>query len=473
MSRRTVAMATTFLLLFFTILPGQDSTRASPSDEPESLRVRVEIASGSHFAGQAFEMEVGVVAAAQRPEIEPPKIAGARLWPIGTDLRPIATSGIGEVIAQDNLFVTRFRVVTNRPGTLEIPPIAARINRRSGRSAPRRIEIQPVPLSGRPAEFLGGVGAFHVKAEAAPSVIRFGQELRYRITVNGPAAWGSSGRPDLARTQKSQAGLRIIAEPDEATNEPPSHVFVYRIRPSRAGELILPPVAIAALDPAIKRYVTKVTSSVSVRVVDTPSFNPASIEGLQTGAKPGRARWVEWTAWTLSAAALLGAFVALARVRKRRRGEPRHRPAAARAFASQVARALEQALAQARRDLSRSLGPVAQMHEIDRQCWDAAHRINDNLTRYLELASGRPPGALTPIEARQGVAEVTGSDDLGGQAERLAAQCDRVLYGEQSGELDARDLLDSARQLFGALGLVRSARRNRPPPSLQDEAPQS
>ena len=37
------------------------------------------VARGPHFAGQGFELAVGVVAGDQRPRVEPPRIAGAGL----------------------------------------------------------------------------------------------------------------------------------------------------------------------------------------------------------------------------------------------------------------------------------------------------------------------------------------------------------------------------------------------------------
>ena len=148
------------VLLVLVWLPVQPGTFAQDGQSSESLRVQVGVARGPHYAGQGFELAVGVVAGDERPKVEPPGITGARDWLIGTEFKPIATSGIGAVVAQQNLFLSRFRVVASRPGTLEIPPILAQINGRSGRSQPRRLEIQPVPLEGRPAEFLGGVGQF-------------------------------------------------------------------------------------------------------------------------------------------------------------------------------------------------------------------------------------------------------------------------------------------------------------------------
>src|SRR5436309_2897022 len=83
----------------------------------------------------------------------------------------------------------------------------------------------------------------------------------------GPAAWGMTGRPELERFDRLGVGLRVEPRPVDAMNEPPSRTFSYTLRPTRPGEAVLPPVAIAAFDPATRRYVTHVTPGVPIRVV--------------------------------------------------------------------------------------------------------------------------------------------------------------------------------------------------------------
>src|SRR2546421_681519 len=110
-------------------------------------------------------------------------------------------------------------VAAGRAGTLEIPAIRARIGDRSGRSRAMRVSIRPVPPEGRPTEFLGGIGPFALRAEVTPGVVRVGQEMDFRITVTGPAAWGMIERPELKRFDRLGIGLRIEARPDETTLE--------------------------------------------------------------------------------------------------------------------------------------------------------------------------------------------------------------------------------------------------------------
>jgi hypothetical protein len=420
----------------------------------EELRVRAEVAAGPHLVGEGFELRVGVVAAGQRPDVELPRVGGAEVWIIDTDVKPISASGIGGVTAQANLFISRFRVVARRAGTLEIPPIRARLRDNSGRSRPLRVTIRRVPPQGRPAEFLGGVGRFLVRGEAAPQVVRVGQELDFRITVNGPAVWGMVERPELKRFDRLGIGLHIEPRPDEATHEPPSRTFVYRLRPMRPGEVVLPPVAIAAFDPGLSRYITQVTAGVPIRVVAVPSFDPATVDLGELDEAASRSRLRVWGAWVASAALLLGAALGLVWVRRRRRGLGLG-PTAARKYAARVAHSLGF-------DGSRTgRGHDAAFRAAPS---DVARRTGEQLVRYLELGVGRPPGALTPVEVSQGVALCTGCDALAVRAARLAAQCDRTLYRAPPApsEDDPDRLLEEARELFMALGRVKTSRRRWP-----------
>ena len=185
------------------------------------LRVRTEVEPGPYYVGEGFELTVGVNARDQRPELELPAIRHGEIWTIGTAFKPLSATGIGRVVSGENLFVTRLRVVPRRPGPLEIPPITARLGGRSGRSRQLRLDVMGVPPEGRPAAFLGGVGDFSVEADVSPATVRVGQELTYRITVTGPAAWGMTARPDLSRLDGSRSLPGSRLSPTRPSTSPP------------------------------------------------------------------------------------------------------------------------------------------------------------------------------------------------------------------------------------------------------------
>jgi hypothetical protein len=422
--RRLLAV---FPTLWFAVVAPAGAQDAAP------LRVHVEVDSGPYYLGEGFALTVGVAARDQRPELELPAVRHADVWTIGTSLLPINATGIGEMVTGENLFLTRLRIMPRRTGPLEVPPIMARLGGRSGRSRPLRLEVVGVPAEGRPAAFLGGVGEFSVQADVSPATIRVGQELIYRITVAGPAAWGMTARPDLARLERLALAPRIEALPDELIKEPPSRTFVTRLRPTRPGEAILPPVVLAAFDPESMRYVSKATKGLAIKALAVPAFDPRSLDYATPDAgREIRAR-EEWTRAGVLSAITVG-LSALALVAQRRwLATMAGGPKAARRFARRMGRRLG-------RDLDE--GPPAL----------AAREITQGLIRYAQLGTGRPPGALTPEETRRIVLDLTRSDELASRAADLSERCDQALFSDRPPGRDTGALLSEARALFAALG---------------------
>jgi hypothetical protein len=391
----------------------------------EPLEVRAQVAPGVRYMGQTIMVQVGVVAEGERPEVAPPKIAGADLTLAGTSFRPISASGIGDFVRERNQFLSRFRLVPHRAGTLEIPPFRARLGERIGASRSLRLSIEAPPLVGRPAEFLGGVGPFEVAAKASPTTLRAGQEFEFRIRLTGPGALGATRGPSLARFDRVPLGLRVEPLLTEAVAEPPSRVFHYRLRPTRAGEAVLPPVAIAAFDPKSNQYVTKVTAGVSIRVVTVPRFDPTS---LDYSPKPNAAstRSVgRGTLLIMTGAGLLLTIRVLAWAWRR---------------------------TDRRSDLGRLARRLACSFDAGRGPEEAAQAITDGFIEYLALTTARPRGALTPDEARRGILQAAGSTDLAARAEGLVARCDRVRFARA--DADTEELVGAARLFFNDLGRV-------------------
>jgi hypothetical protein len=372
---------------------------APPSAAAGPIEVRAEWPRGPFYVGQAIELTITAIAT-ERPRVEPPRVAGADVTPVGSDVRALSTSGIGNVVTETSRYRFRFRLVPRRPGVLRVPPVSARAGARSATATPRPLTVRDLP-PGAPDAFLGGVGPLQLAAEARPPAVRVGRDLEYRLRLSGPAALGSRRRPALRGLDR--AGLALDAQPlpDEETALPPSRVFRWRLRPARAGEARLPPVRVAHFDPGSGTYLTQVAPGVPIRVADVPRWDPSS---WSYGASPSLAAWSGAVAPTLGGGlALAIAWAALAWARRRRRRVPRDPRRVAADLATAVAVLL----------------PAAAI----------ARRIAEGLADYLHLAAGRPPGALTPDEARRWVADLA-DPDLGDRARRLVAECDRVLYDE-------------------------------------------
>ncbi|MFO0891635.1 MAG: hypothetical protein U0790_21130 [Isosphaeraceae bacterium] len=207
---------------------------------------------------------------------------------------------------------------------------------------------------------------------------------------------------------------------------PPAETFLWRIRPTRPGDAVLPPVTVSAFDPATGRFLTKASRGLPVRVVAVPSLDPGLIAyGSDEGSRSRRvATW-------LGASLLLSLLVVSAcvgAVLRRTRSGPRSGPAAARAFARGRSR---RATAETEGELARG--------------------ILADLTEYARLGIGRPAGALTPADAASTVRRISGSGKLAERASILCERCDRVLFSQRPVE-GAAALAGEAGELFAALG---------------------
>ncbi|WP_337173621.1 hypothetical protein [Paludisphaera sp.] len=417
-----------FVLAAFLLLLVPSLTHA------RDLTVRARGPSGRILAGQGIDIFVDVPARDRRPKLDLPKLRGARMWVAEETFRPTGMSAIGGATASENVFTFRLRLVAESPGTIVVPPIVAEIDGRSGGSAPLRLTVEIPPLAGRPPGFLGGVGPFTATAEVEPARVRVGQEATYRIRVEGPGAWGMTTRPALDRLRGLPIDARVAERPDEVVDEPPSRAFVYTIRPMKAGAVVLPPVAIASHDPRSGRYFTRAANGVPFEVVDAPAYDAGELDYRPPTPGPWRARLIVGIIMAAAALAIGGPLLARRRIARWLRRRFPGRRHAARRFA---------------RDAARRLDGLDESHEA------TARAVLDSLVEYARLGAGRPPGALTPEEARESVATASGSDGLGDRAARMAARCDQVLFaarGTGGGPSEGDRLKLDAQELLGALG---------------------
>lgn len=392
--------------------------------EARDLTVRVSVQSGPSYVGQAIALDVSTISGSQPPRIFPPALRDAEIMLLDPQprLRQIMSSAIGDVIDERILYTYHFRLVPHRAGAYRIPPFVVRAGGQSGESKPFSVMVRELPALGRPASFLGGVGSLTVDAGVEPGTVRVGQAVEYQIGLHGTAARGSTIQPELEALRRLPTLAQVQSLGTEAVLDPPSRIFRYRLRPTQAGTVTIPPVAVSYFDPGAGRYFTRTTPSVSLRVVDVPRFDPSSLaygpaepQAVESRAGPGRFLW--FLGLSLAAIGLGSAIIAVL-VRK---------PSPdCRTFARQAARELQK----------------------HRDGEAMAVFITSALTGYLSRATGRPEGALTPSEATVAVIELSGNPALGRQAGGIVSLCDRIRYGGHGDS--AAGLAEQAAQLFEA-----------------------
>jgi hypothetical protein len=412
-------------------LAGVEHVRGAEGGAP--LRVQAQVPPGTYYVGQGIELRVGVEAAGEKPQVFAPRLTDAEIALIRVDTVQRGSTAIGNRVEERILYVFRYRMVPRRPGELSIPPVHARVAGRSGAGAPVKLLIHALPLEGRPASFLGGVGRLEAGAEAWPTTVRVGQTAEYRLRLVGPGARGSARLPDLDGFRHLGAGLEVEPLPPEVVADPPSRVLRYRLKPTRPGEVVLPPVAVATFDPVAGQYLTRAAPGVAIRVVDVPRFDPNTLRYAPVPGSPGRSEPAviapaRWLSWLLALTACLLAWPAVRTTRKLLERAKSVRDADPIRFARGAARRLDQ--------------PFNDSEALS--TW-----IAQALAHYLLLAAGRPEGALTPLEAREAFEGFAEGSYLADRAARLVAECDRARFSGRG--VSAEELAAGAAEMFQSL----------------------
>lgn len=390
------------------ILLGLALTPASLALDADPLKVTVVLSPRPYYVGQAIEARVEVAPAPGSPSVEPPRIKDAEVFAIDPD--PSSPS------------IARFVIVPGHAAAVDLPPFRARSGDRSGASRTLKLSVVNVPAEGRTSAFLGGVGTFEVLAEAEPTSVRQGETFDFRVRISGKAAFGSVRAPEL--NEWNSPAMKI--EPVGGEIQPKgtsARTFRYRIRALKAGRLTLPPIPISAFDPATRRYATKATSSLTIRVEEPPRFDPDRLDYPTNSTESDRSRYGPRFLAGAALAAVLGTSLAAWLVARRLR---KSRPADPRIVALELSKGLE--------------GVVDDEAE-------AARAVAEALTTFLHRVGGRNPGVLTPPEARAWFERLTGEPGLADLAETLMTRCDRARFGLRS-EV-ARGLISEGGRFLG------------------------
>jgi hypothetical protein len=278
-------------------------------------------------------------------------------------------------------------LVPLQPGPLLLPAMGWATAERTQRIAPARFTIQSLPPP--PPGFMGAVGPVSIHQDVAPAALQAGQAATWTITLEGPGALGSTRSPARTRLESLSIAPEITRVLSRVSFDPPSRTLQYRLRPTRAGQVALPPVVVPWFDPATGQYQAVTAPSVPFSVAPRPVFpletlvdSPEATPAPRASQPPAPNRWIPLLAsfWSL-------ALVATWLIRRRRA-----------LIAPRLA--------------MRNLAQAADA--------DLPTAVPAALARLLDA----PAGALTPSEASQAVLATSGDTALAAAASRLVAWCD-------------------------------------------------
>lgn len=166
-----------------------------------------------------------------------------------------------------------------------------------------KVQVKPLPVEDRPADFSGAVGDFQVTADVKENFAVTGQPFEFKIRFEGR---GNAKLIDLPPFQPPE-GMELYETRKEAKFFPSGMSykdFSLLMIPRREGDFTIPSLSVSIFDPVQKRYVSKTTEPVMVRVergqgqnqTSSLTLGGAADEKLEANPKPRLL--VEWTEGT-------------------------------------------------------------------------------------------------------------------------------------------------------------------------------
>ena len=185
----------------------------------------------------------------------------------------------------------------------------------SAKSDEVKLQVLPLPTTDRPANFSGGIGDFNVVSAVDKYEVRANDALMLTLKVEGKGNIANVQEPRVewpdtvemySSKGKSQANKNGVGQ----------KIFEVLLIPRVPGALRLPPLEFSFFDPATKKYYSKSTSAIDIRVLDpapgttlVPVATPAptgeskkaeaknkleDFHGLKPPAGDVPPRWKEW-----------------------------------------------------------------------------------------------------------------------------------------------------------------------------------
>ncbi|MBT8496434.1 MAG: BatD family protein [Deltaproteobacteria bacterium] len=205
---------------------------------------------------------------------------------------------------------SRFRftaiVTPQRAGTIELPAatVVARLQVGYGRdgfgfrtarrrifkaeSPGRKLEVRPLPASGRPPSFAGAVGSrFSIEARASRTVVRVGDPIELEILVRGDGGLAGLKLPELTGDHAlPEAQFDVPAEiaPGETNDDGTGKLFRVNVRLKSTEAREIPELPFSYFDPQTGSYTTVKTQPIALSIAGSSVVGAGDVISAHKGA---------------------------------------------------------------------------------------------------------------------------------------------------------------------------------------------
>lgn len=144
-----------------------------------------------------------------------------------------------------------------------------------------RLEVQPLPQSGKPADFYGLVGRFTISAEASPTEVNVGDPITLTIHIGGSPYLAPVQWPALDTMTAMIESFKMPAERSDGEIQNNTKVFTQTIRPNHAEVIQVPPIPLSFFDVKAGQYRTVYTKPIPLNVAPTRIVTGGDVESHQ------------------------------------------------------------------------------------------------------------------------------------------------------------------------------------------------
>ncbi len=142
------------------------------------------------------------------------------------------------------------------------------------------LEVSALPTQGRPANFSGLVGSFHISAAASPTDVRVGDPINLEVALSGPEYLDYVRLPSLSLSPKMAAGFTIPDERPQGIVKGKSKIFTQAIRAKSVNVEEIPAITLNYFNPETGHYETAQTAPIPVKVDATRMLTSADLDGI-------------------------------------------------------------------------------------------------------------------------------------------------------------------------------------------------
>jgi hypothetical protein len=149
--------------------------------------------------------------------------------------------------------------------------------RMTARAGAVELEVKPLPVQGRPADFSDAVGDFRFAAEGSPATVKMGDPVTMRLRISGRGNFDRVAAPTLA----DAAGWRSYPPSQNFTAEDELAIsgvktFEMAVIPETAKSA-MPVYAFSYFDPTAEKYVTLTSAPAPLTVQGAPPPPPPPV----------------------------------------------------------------------------------------------------------------------------------------------------------------------------------------------------